>query len=155
MPSGPSFHNNVNQFQLRGQNVPAAVAAGTRNGTGIDRLARGSPQSCLLWAYTGAATGAPDSYTVDAKVQDSADNITFADYVPPRSPANVQPGVAADGAITQITADSSLATKAIDLSSAKRYVRVSEVTTLTGGTTPKALVASGLILAGADTNPIP
>lgn len=124
--------------------VPQDVAAGVRNGAAIDRSGFGS---CVLVGETGAVTGAPTGQTLDAKVQDSADGATgWADYVPPG-------GVAADGAIAQITAVNTQAKKNIDLSGAKKFIRTVEVTTLTAGTTPKIGARTSLILGGPVEHP--
>lgn len=119
--------------------VPAAVAAGTRNGAAINRKGFGS---CVLVGETGAISGAPTAQTVDVKLQDSADGVTFADYVPPG-------GVAADAAIQQITAANTQRTKNIDLGAAREFIRTVETTTLTAGTTPTIGARSGLVLGGA------
>lgn len=140
----PHNKNSGAYFKVAAGNVPAAVAAGTRNSAAIDRLGY---QSCKLATQTGATSGTPTSFTVNAKVQDSADGSTgWADYVPPR-------GVAADAAITALAAASAVGTKDIDLSSAKRYVRVVEVTAFVGGTAPTVGCVSELVLGGADFLP--
>lgn len=129
--------------------LPLANAAGTRNGTGVDRATPGGAlyMGVTLSAILGAETGTPTSFTADFKIQDSADNSTFADYVPPG-------GVAADAAVTQMTAGSSIAEVDIDLSGAKRYIRVVEVIAITGGTSPKVPASSTLSLYGADRTPV-
>lgn len=136
-------------FAPRAANVPLASTGATRNSAGIDRATPGGQLalSCKLVAQTGAVTGGPATQTLDAKLQDSADNSTFADYVPPR-------GVAADAAIAQITAVNTMKTKDIDLSTARRYVRVVEVAALTGGASPTLAVESHVVLGGADGRPV-
>lgn len=122
--------------------VPAAASAGTRNSSAIDRLGYGS---CVLAESVGATTGSPSSFTVDAKIQDSADGSTgWADYSPPLS---------ASAAITQITAASTIGIKNVDLSGAKRYIRVQEVVAFSGGSTPTVGVASVVVLGGAVAKP--
>lgn len=120
--------------------VPAAVSAGTRNGSAIDRTGFGS---CKLHVQTGAATGTPTTISVGAKIQDSADGEDFADYVPPNGAA----------AISAITAANSSASVNVDLSSARRYIRVVETTEFTGGSAPTIGAGSTVVLGGAKTLP--
>lgn len=129
--------------------LPLANSAGTRNGTGVDRATPGGTlyMGCTLSALLGAETGTPTSFTADFKLQDSADNSTFADYVPPG-------GVAADAAVTQMTAGSAISDVDIDLSGARRYIRVVETIAITGGTSPKVPASSTLLLYGADRTPV-
>ena len=130
-------------------NVPLAASAGTRNGTGIDRTnpgaAPGMALSCDLVAKTGATTGGPTSFTVDAKIQDSADNASFADYVPP--------GAASAAAIATITTANTLARKRVDLSGARRYIRVVEVVAFVGGASPTIGVDETVELFGLQNPP--
>jgi len=120
--------------------VPAARTAGTTNGTGFDR--RGF-QSCVLEAVTGAATGGPSAQTLDVKLQHSdSSGSGYTDFVPVS-------GVAASGAVAQITADSTRKRKSIDLSGAKQYIRAVAVVALTGGTSPTLPCAASIVLGGA------
>lgn len=144
----PHFNNAAAAFSVQRQISPVVLAPSTVTGTGIDKLAFGNPQSCKLEVISGVRTGACNA---DAKLQDSADNSAWADYIPPRGPTGVTPGVAADGAITQIVATDTTATKNIDLSSSRRYVRAS--VTAAGGTT--IAIAANIILCGGDTLPQP
>lgn len=115
--------------------VPANTDT-TVNGTGIDRMGY---TSCVLLAATGAVSGAPSAKTADFKIQDSADNSTFADLT--------------GASLTQITADNTLGQKDVDLSGARRYIRVVQTVVLTAGTSPKWPVASFVLLGGADALP--
>lgn len=117
--------------------VPVAASAGTRNGSAIDRQGMGS---CVLQAQSGASSGTPTSFTLNAKLQDSDDGSTgWADYTPPSGTA----------AITAITAVNTNAEKDIDLAGAKRYVRVQEVVAFVGGTAPTLGAATSVVLGGA------
>lgn len=120
--------------------VPAAYAGGTRDSAVIDRLTLDF-DSCILVSQTGATTGTPDSFSVNAKIQhgDESDGSDMADYVPTNGTA----------AITPITAANTLAEKDIDLSGAKTYVRVREVTAFVGGTAPTVGVCSSVVLGGS------
>ena len=115
-------------------NVPLSVGAQTRTGTGIDRQGY---QSAVLIAVVGAGT----TPVLDAKIQDSADNSTFADYT--------DPSTGALAAVAQITTINTIAKKAVNLSKAKRYIRVSETTTGTA-----VLAGEVVVLGGADTLPV-
>lgn len=119
--------------------VPAAVAAGTRNSAVIDRFgASGSSpaKSCVLVAQSGAATGTPTSFSLNAKLQHGAlaDGSDMADL--------------ADAAVTAITAASTQSTKSVSLEGAKRYIRTVEVTAFVGGTTPTLGATTAVILGG-------
>lgn len=117
---------------------PAASAAATTNGAAIDR--RGL-LSCVLHAACGAAAGSPTAQTVDAKLQDSADGSTgWADI--------------AGAAVTQLTSNNTETQKDVNLSAAKRFVRVAVVVGFTGGTSPTIPVAATVLLGGADEVPV-
>jgi hypothetical protein len=121
--------------------APKNSGSATTDGAAIDRMTYGMAGSCVLHHACGAATGAPSAQTVDSKIQDSADGSTgWADVT--------------GGAATQLTADSTQAEKDVDLSSAKRYIRVRTVVALTAGTTPALPVAATVTLGGSDTNPV-
>lgn len=125
-------------------NVPVASAASaTRNSAAIDRQ---NYLSAVLVATTGAATGSPTGIAVDAKVQDSADGSTgWADYVDPTTEATA--------AIAPVTAVNTLGKTNVNLSGAKRYIRVVETVALTAGTSPTIGIASHVILGGATVTP--
>lgn len=134
--------NVGSELKVATGNVPVAASAGTRNGAAIDRQGF---LSCVLVAVSGAVSGSPSAQTLDAKLQDSADGSTgWADYVP---------AGAGSGAITQITAANTLARKNIDLSKAKRHIRVVEVVGFTGGTSPTLGAQEVVVLGGADVLP--
>ena len=141
-------HKDIgSQIRMLGSVAPGDRAAGAVNGTGIDRMVAESGKgylSCVLFVQTGAASGSPTAQTVDAKIQDSADNSTFADYTDPTT--------AAAAAITQITADSTNREKDVNLSNAKRYVRVVLTVAFTGGTSPLWECNACLALGGSATS---
>lgn len=129
--------------------VPPASAAATVNGTGIDRMSTGGPEgyvAAVLKACTGATTGGPATQTLDAKIQDSADNSSFADY---------KPDGATVAAITQITTANAEAHLNVDLRNARRYVRVVTTLGLTGGASPTMPYSADLILCGGVVQPTP
>lgn len=122
---------------------PLADTGSTVNGAAIDRLANDNPLSAVLLAQSGAATGGPSTQTFDAKIEDSEDGSTgWADYTDPQT--------GAVAAITQQTADDGIEGLSVDLSSAKRYIRVTTTVAFTGGTSPDWPVSTALILGGLE-----
>lgn len=126
---------------------PAASAAGAVVGanytTGVDRL---GANFVVLDAATGALTGGPATQTLDVKLQHS-DLIgsAYVDYAPG--------GVAAAGAVAQITAANARKRKQIDIRGAKRFVRVSTTTGFTGGASPTMANSVEMIFGGFDVLP--
>jgi len=121
--------------------VPVAVSGSSAvNATGIDRIGHAS---LALIACTGATSGTPDSFSLAIKVQDSADNSTFADYKPDGT--NV--------ASTTIIAADTLTELNVDLRGARKYVRVVVTPTFVGGTSPSVLFSSAVALGGSQKIP--
>ncbi len=149
MPS-MALNKNIGAFLKAEIGTPAFAddAAAPVNGTGIDREGH---QSCLLVAQAGAATGSPTGQTHDAKIQDSAAVAgTYVDYV---TPQGGQVGTPSDAEIVQQTADDVISVKEVDLSGAKRFIRVVSTVTLTAGTSPTWPVSTALILGPKDEVP--
>lgn len=123
----------------------AAKSDGAVNGTGIDRMPKGDTGflSAKLIVNNGATSGTPTSFTNTCKVQDSADNSAWADLVPTSGSASVVNATA-----------SSVAEVNVDLSNARKYVRVVETIAFVGGTAPTLLANATLVLFGADKHPI-
>jgi len=118
---------------------PAATqAAGTVNGSSIDRQLHQLPLSCLLHLVLGAVTGAPSATSVVATLQHAPDNATWTAFL-------------YDGTHTAQVTGSAATTDynyAVDLALAYRYLRVSAVVSFTGGSSPSVYLESGLILGG-------
>jgi hypothetical protein len=133
---------------------PANTSAGTVNGAAIDRAGIGGGtlfHSCVLHGACGAATGSPSAQTVDNKLQDSADGSTgWADI----TGASTGWADITGAALTQLTADNGEAEKDVDLSSAKRYIRVVNTVDFTGGTSPAIPVAAEVVLGGSEQLPV-
>lgn len=108
---------------------PVGQAAGSPTGIAIDKLAYDEFREVLTVVQTGAATGTPTSYTVDAKIQESATSGgTYTDVV--------------GATITQITADSQKAEIYWNPKKlTKRFFRLLVTTAFTGGTSPTVPVA--------------
>ncbi len=120
---------------------PVASTGATHDGAGINRE---TFNAGLFAVAAGAATGSPTGQTVDAKLQDSADDVTYADVVVP---------LGLIVAITQITADSKVAELGGNLSTVRKFIRTRVVTTLTGGSSPTIPVSVTGALTGSDLIP--
>lgn len=125
---------------------PQNSTGGTLNGDAIDRDDYEWPLSLVIAPRVGAVTGTPTSFTFIGKVQDDADNGsgaaagTWADYKPD--------GVTVATAST-ITAANGTAELDVDLTGARRHVRVVGTLAFVGGTTPATDVAIAVALGGA------
>lgn len=122
-----------------------APDASTRShsGAGIDRLGLGA-NSCELVVVTGSVDDTSVTIqTIDVKIQDSADDITYADYTDQFSA----------GAVAQVVTESSVATTAIDLRGADKYVRVVGTLSMTGGTAPTWPYGVAIVFGGFDVEP--
>lgn len=124
--------------------VPASAIASatTVNGTGFDRTGF---LSCVLAVNVGAVTGTPATATVAAKIQDSADNSTFADFVP-------NTGAASIAAQDVHTAGGFFAVN-VNLLGARQYIRAAITTTLSGGSSPTIPAGAAIVCGGAITEP--
>lgn len=124
---------------------PQAISgAADVNGGGVDRL--GTPAvymyySCMLTLAVGASTGTPTSFTVDCRLQDSADNTTFADFKPDGVNVAKVPQVAAINTVSRVN---------VNLTTANRYIRAVGKPAFVSGTSPTVLVAAAIILGGSD-----
>lgn len=110
------------------------------NGVSFDRMPAGEQryESALLYGEVGDIEGAPTSFTVDYKLQDSADDTTFADVT--------------GETLTQVTAANTSRSKAVNLVGLRRYVRVVGTVSFTGGTTPNAACSAGFAALGLKRN---
>jgi hypothetical protein len=121
---------------------PLDNAAGARNSSAIDRaVANGNLyMSCVLSGRVGAASGTPTSFTGIYKLQDSADGSTgWADY---------------GAALATVTTDNGDDQGDINLSSAKRYIRVVETIAFVDGTSPKVEGTAVVVLGASTTNEV-
>lgn len=124
-------------------NPPAAQAAGTRNGAGINRLGY---SSCQVVQKTGAATGAPTTQSVQTQIQHSNDNGVsdpWTNYVPPPNPESTT------GLAPAVTAVNSSSYLNLNLEGAKLWIRAQEVVSFTGGASPTLAVDETITLGGA------
>lgn len=144
MPTPAQFHN-IGAFLVPKIGTLALASSGeATNGTGFDCTTWNSLQ---LVVSVGAATGTPNSLTVDAKIQHANDVSgspdSYTDYVPTIGAA----------AITQITTGSKIGSVNVDLAEAKQFIRVVTTTTLVSGTTPTLPVAAVCIMGGSLVDP--
>lgn len=113
-----------NQLDITEVKAPGAVTSNT-NGTGVD-IRDHEDSVCIILA---SAAGTGTSPTLDVKVQDSADNSTFADV--------------SGLTFTQITsAAASYQKLTVKTRAVRRYIRL--VYTV-GGTSPSFILASSLV----------
>jgi hypothetical protein len=105
--------------------IPAAAITADGNGTGVD-LQEYSGEMCAI-LDSAAGTGDPDN-TLDVKLQDSADNSSFADV---------------SGLVfTQVTDTAGIQKLSFNKDEVRRYVRaVKDV----GGTTPSFVASCSLV----------
>jgi hypothetical protein len=117
---------------------PESAAAGTINGSSIDRTQHNLPNSCVLHQVVGVESGTPTTTSVQTTLQHSPDNSTWSNY---QIGTTVQQTAA-------LTAANSENTVAIDLTGAYRFIRAVTTVAFTGGTSPAALIAADIILGG-------
>lgn len=118
------------------------AASSAQAGVGVDTKGF---NSALVVVNNGAATGTPTSYTVDAKVQECDTNSgTAGDW-----------SDVTGATITQITADSKTALIRVEGlgNSRKRWLKVVVTPAMTGGTSPKAIVSSVILLGNGYKQP--
>lgn len=115
---------------------PQSSGAATIDGSSIDRFTHSMALSCVLHTVLGAVSGSPSAVSVQSTLQHSPDNSTWANYPNAQAPA-----------LTAASTENSLN---VDLTPAQRYIRVVTVVGFTGGSSPAALLAADLIVAGED-----
>ncbi|PWC96960.1 hypothetical protein [Azospirillum sp. TSO5] len=134
----------------------SATAGGTGdnasvNGAAVDRLSSSTgalAASGVFNVFYSATLAATKTLSLTAlKVQDSADGSTWADYLTPSAP-----GVVATGASGGST-ETGVSTLAVDLNSARRYVRVVFTPDLSASGTDTASLLATAVLAGYDRIP--
>ena len=135
-----AYQRNIGAFIAAVTSVLPQSANAAVNGVTIDRVAHKLPLSCVLHTVVGALSGAPTTTSVVSKLQHSPDGSTWTDYI--------QPGETSVASTAAVTAANTEASKAIELSSAYRYIRSVTTPTFTGGTSPAALLAADIVLGG-------
>lgn len=122
----------VGKRAISPQTLTGTTAA---NGTGIDRSGY---DSVKIIGSTGAVGGTPSSFTVTFKLQDSADNSTFADV---------------SGKSFTVTAADGENTLDVSLIGLNQYIRVVMTPAFVAGTSPSVLAAAAVNLGGAAVLP--
>jgi hypothetical protein len=127
------------------------TAAGTgdntaKTGVGLDRqgLGAGMPMSMVASVLFDATLASGSTLTTIITVSDSADNSTFAAYASEAAAVVIATGPSGGGVV------SGCHSLAVDLSSARRYVRVDHVPDLTRAGTDTAITRAVAVLAGFD-----
>ncbi len=120
---------------------PATVTA-TTNGSGVDRTGY---EHMVAILDIGGVSGTP---TFDVKVQDSADNSAFADYVPEIT--GIQNAAGTTAAFPQKTANG-ISHLDVDLRGARKYIRA--VITVGGGTPSGDLAVCALLMQAIGASP--
>lgn len=118
---------------------PQAISGSSAvNGSGVDTK---NYRDAMAVIRTGATAGTPVSFTVDGKVQDSADNSSFADV--------------SGLTFAQITAANTTKLLRINLmGDQRRYLRIVVTPAFTGGTSPSVQMFGVILLGNAVFNPV-
>lgn len=133
----------TSKVALTPRNQAAAASFGL-NGSSIQKK---DALSALFVVSLGATEGTPDSFTVDARLEDSADNSSFAavSAVTGRTPSV---------AITQITAAAGRAFLEVDLRHVREYFRLSFTVAFVNGTSPKINMCAECVLLPMHQPPV-
>jgi hypothetical protein len=122
------------------------------NGVGVDRTA-GQPadqdyHSGVIVVATGATTGTPTTATVAGRLQDSADNSSFADVSPSVTITSIVARTGGNDAPAVAQAN-------FNAKGLRQYLRVVLTPTFVAGSSPTVLVSATLIMGGAQKLPPP
>lgn len=142
----------MNQSQIRSPweyskallSLAPAASNASQNHAAIDRTGYRS----MIVDLAVSASGAPTGGTVTAKIQDSADGQTWADYAPGGVAASVQAALTVANAAAGF-----LLSLPVHLGAARQFVRAVSVGAPTGGTSPIVSVAATARLHGPDNLP--
>jgi hypothetical protein len=134
-----------------GSTSTAATAGGTgdnttKTGIAIDRFALGMPMSAVASVLTDATLASGATLKVAFTISDSADNSSFSTYQTTASTV-VSTGPSGGGAV------SSEIELAVNLSTARRYIRLDHVPDLSAAGTDTSLTRATWTFAGMDRLP--
>lgn len=115
--------------------IIAAAATGLVSGIAVDRK---GDLSCSVITQIGAATGSPTSFIVTTTVEDSADGSTDWQII---------------ATSNDLLVDNSIGKLDVDLSSARKFIRISAVPVFVGGTVPTIDIAANGVISGANEYP--
>jgi hypothetical protein len=117
-------------------------------GLTIDRAAFGVPQTAEIVILSEAVLAAAATLSITAlKVEDSADGSSWADYAVQTAPGVVSTGPGGGGTVRTQTA------AGVNLSSARRYVRVTHTPDLSAANTDTAKTLAMVVFAGFPSIP--
>jgi len=116
-------------IDVHGELIAASLAAGTYTASADGASMDLQGYQGVLKVVLNSGAGGGTAPTLDAKIQDSADNSTFADI-----PGKV---------FTQVTGNASIQSLAIDTRAVKRYIRADLTITGTSPTFGLAVTAVG------------
>lgn len=109
------------------------------NGASIDLRGVAQCNAGIAVVNIGAPTGTPTSFSVTVKLQDSADNSTFADVA---------------GKTTGALAAAGVAEISFDPSTLRRYIRLNRVVATSGGTSPTVPNGAEILLGDPQRRPL-
>lgn len=121
---------------LKPQSISGSSAV---NGASYDQLSKAPCEDAMVLIANGDVSGTPDSYSLAYKIQDSADNSTFADV---------------SGLTASSTANNTVKVIAFRPGQLRRYIRVVATPTFTGGSSPAVAVGAVLVLDRAAKAPV-
>lgn len=120
--------------------APALRAAGTVNATGIDAFSGGNHfDAATAVINIGALAGTPSSFSVVAKLQESANNSDWTDV---------------DGVTATYTAESAVHKLDYSPSGLKRYRRINFVVAFVSGTSPTVAISAVELAGDAKREPV-
>jgi hypothetical protein len=128
------YDNILSKIGIRPQSITVAV-----NGMGIDTMGF---DSAMVTLEVGAVSGAPTSFTVDLKLQESDNNTTWNDVIGTVIPTITVPNVSA-----QMRIDGLSTTR-------KRYLRVVATPVFNAGMSPSIQISAHVMLGQAYNAPV-
>ncbi len=137
------MHSIYDNVEVQKSLAPQSDDGGSEvDGAGVDTLGY---NTAMLVFETGAASGTPDAIAIDVRLQESDDNTNWAD-----AKDNTDTVIGA-----QVTEENHVLLARVEGLglNRKRYLRVVETTTFTGGTTPKILVHGNIMLGRGEQKP--
>jgi hypothetical protein len=102
-------------------------------------------ESMQLAVHVGATSGAPTSFAVDAKLQDSADGVTFADVAADKINTAV--------AIQQITTINTSRVLDVNVSRLRAFARLVFTVAFVAGTSPRVSLSANAAQGGGPHQP--
>jgi hypothetical protein len=137
------MHSIYDNVEVSKSIAPQSDAGGSAlNGAGVDTLGY---NTAMLVFETGAASGSPSAISIDVRLQESDDNTNWSDAID-------NSVTVIGGAVTEENHVLLARIEGLGLNR-KRYLRVIETTTFTGGTSPAIEVHSNILLDRSEQKP--